>query len=220
MSSKETLLTGILYTAIFNPADGRKNWEDMVTAFCYAFAHQHEATLLLKFVNNSPEQYESELSNLLYKLSPFECRVVASNDYLSNTDYEAMIKATSFYVNTSHGEGQCLPLMEFMSAGKPALAPDSSAMADYMDSSVGFVIESSDEPTHWQHDARRHYRALQSRINWASIVTAYQQSFELITQRPEEYLELSRKAREKMKQHCSQASVKTRLANFLTQVAN
>ena len=43
-------------------------------------------------------------------------------------------------MNASRCEGLYLPLMEFMSCGTPAIAPDHSAMADYMDAQVGFVV--------------------------------------------------------------------------------
>ena len=220
MQINNTLIDGIIYTSVFNPADGRKNWQDMVTAFCYAFESVEDATLLLKFVSNDAEESEKKLINYLYKLSPFKCRVVACSSHLSDEDYEKMIGSSSYYVNTSHGEGQCIPLMEFMSCGKPAIAPCDSAMADYIDESVAFVIKSSAELTHWQHDARRRYRCLQTRISWMSLVEAFQNSYQLIKESPDDYSTMSQRAIDRLQQHCSNATVTKRLGEFLEKVVS
>ena len=61
--------------------------------------------------------------------------------YLTADTYQRLMATTAFIVNASHGEGQCLPLMEYLSIGKPAIAPCHSAMADYIDDAVGFVVQ-------------------------------------------------------------------------------
>ena len=33
----ELSLDGVIYTSVFNPYDGRKNWRDMIGAFCATF---------------------------------------------------------------------------------------------------------------------------------------------------------------------------------------
>ncbi len=211
-------LDGVVYSSVLNPADGRKNWQDMVTAFCYTFKEVEDVTLLLKFVTHDFEEPAAVLTNCLHKLSPFKCRVIGLHSYLSDADYLAVIEATSYYVNTSHGEGQCLPLMEFMSCGVPAIAPASTALADYIDEDVAFVVQGSDEITHWQHDSRRRYRTLQTRIDWSSLVEAYQKSYQLAKCDREEYQALSARAMARMRQHCSQDVVKEQLGQFLSQV--
>lgn len=218
MTKSTSVINGVIYTSVFNPNDGRKNWEDMVTAFCYAFKKQQQATLLLKFVGTQSEQAEQQLLGLLHKLSPFDCRVVASNTFLSADDYLQLIYQSAYYVNTSHGEGQCLPLMEFMSCGVPAIAPNSSAMADYMDEDVGFVIESSPELSHWQHDARRRFRTHQQRLNWQSLADAYVQSFEVKINQEQRYQQFCDNAKARMEKHCSIARVSGELASFIEEV--
>lgn len=222
MSEDKSMIDGVVYTSVFNPEDGRKNWQDMVTAFCYAFKKQSDATLLLKFVSNLQpviEESEKQLLNTLHKLSPFDCRVVATNKHLSETDYQNLIRKTAYYVNTSHGEGQCMPLTEFLSCGVPAISPMNTAMLDYIDESIAFVVSCSPEITHWQHDERRRYRTLQSRINWDSLLTAYRQSYALISEDPDKYQSMSSSAIERMQEHCSNSSVKGRLEEFLQQVS-
>ena len=42
-------LDGVIYTTVLNPYDGRKNWLDMISAFCEAFVDTPNATLVFKF---------------------------------------------------------------------------------------------------------------------------------------------------------------------------
>src|SRR5207253_6814427 len=44
----ETLVDGVVYVSVFNPKDGRKNWHQLITAFCWAFREIDDATLVLK----------------------------------------------------------------------------------------------------------------------------------------------------------------------------
>jgi len=214
--SRRITLDGVMYASVFNPFDGRKNWIDMVTAFCSVFRETSDALLVLKFVHDSNDSAAEMLLSMLYRLQPFKCRVLALRSYLSKEDYEELIKATSYYVNTSHGEGQCLPLMEFMSCGKPAIAPNTSALQDYIDEKVAFVVKSGREPTHWQHDPRRLFRATQSRLDWASLLLAYRESYRVAKEDPSRYDELSRACVSRLQSHCSSEVVKRELTRFLS----
>nr|WP_276584061.1 glycosyltransferase [Pseudomonas sp. RIT-PI-AD] len=209
-------LDGVIFTAMFNPYDGRKNWVDMLTAFCTAFRDQPEATLLFKLGHS---KYHSAINDMLMcmaRLPAFRCRVILLQGYLEAADFEALIDATAFVVNASHGEGQCLPLMEFMSCGKPAIAPQHSAMADYMDEEVGFVVDSWLDATAWPHDPRLAYRTLRHQIDWQSLLEAYQEAYRTFREEPGRYRALAANAVERMRGHCSQAVAEERLRRFLT----
>ena len=54
-----------------------------------------------------------------------------------------LIRRTDFYVNVSKAEGLCIPLMEFMSCGKPALAPRHTSLLDYLDDANSIAIEAT-----------------------------------------------------------------------------
>ena len=165
--SSTSTVSGIIYTSILNIFDNRKNFQDMLTAFCFALKDHPDATLILKTpVMGSLLFYTEKLTKFLRKLPAFKCRVVVIGNYLDNTSYLKLMQATSFYVNTSYGEGQCLPLMEYMVAGVPAIAPKASALADYIDASNAFVVKTCAVPTAWQHDERRAIRTVQHRPDW------------------------------------------------------
>jgi glycosyltransferase involved in cell wall biosynthesis len=208
-------LSGVVFTALFNPYDGRKNWVDMLTAFCSAFRDCTDATLVFKLGHH---EYQSALNDMLMcmaRMPQFLCRVVLVQGFLEKAEFEGLIRATAFVVNASHGEGQCLPLMEFLSCGKPAIAPHHSAMLDYIDSDVAFVVDSWEDATAWSHDPRLAYRTLRHQIDWSSLVRAYQAAYHCAKNAPDRYSRMSSAAITRMQEHCSQASVREQLMDFL-----
>lgn len=211
----QVTLDGVLYTAIFNPHDGRKNWMEMITAFCSALRHQSDATLLLKLTHYDVTELVPEMLEVMYKCGPMSCRVLLVHAFLKDSDYNALLNATTYAVNTSHGEGQCLPLMEYMSAGKPALAPRHTSMRDYVNSDCAFVIGSSAEPGTWPHDQRQAFRTLRERIHYQSLLDAYQQSYYVARHEPEVYAAMGAAAAVSLQRYCSMAIVRPRLERFI-----
>ncbi len=204
-------LDGVVYTSVFNPEDGRKNWPDMVACFCRSFAEQPGATLLLKLTHHDGTQGLALILRLLSRLAPFACRVVLIHGFLDDDAYRDMVRVTSYVVNSAHGEGQCLPLMEFMSAGKPAIAPPHTGMADYITADCAYLVASSAEPTFWPQDPRRAVRACRRRIDAASLDRAYLQSFRDAHTDPARYDAMSLAATASLQRHCSAEIVLSRL---------
>ena len=209
------LLDGIVYTTVFNPIDSRKNWSDMLAAFIWALRDHADATLVLKLTHAAPAPFVDAMLAEMAKHTPFACRLLVLGGYLEDEAYEALVQTTNFVVNASHGEGQCLPLMEFMSAGRPAIAPDHTGMADYVTRDNAFIVHSSLEPCGWPHDARMVYRTLRHRIDFASLVAAYAESYAVAAGDPARYARMSRAASETMGAHCSEARVETLLRAML-----
>ena len=118
----------------------------MVACFCRSFAAEPGATLLLKLTHHDGTQGLALILRLLWRLAPFACRVVLIHGFLDDEAYHEMVRVTSYVVNSAHGEGQCLPLMEFMSAGKPAIAPPHTGMADYVTADCAYLVDSSAGP--------------------------------------------------------------------------
>ncbi|HLD66538.1 MAG TPA: glycosyltransferase family 1 protein [Pseudomonas sp.] len=208
-------LSGVVFTALFNPYDGRKNWVDMLTAFCAAFKDTPGATLLFKLGHH---EYQSALNDMLMcmaRMPTFRCRVVLLQGFLEGAEFDSLIRASTFMVNASHGEGQCLPLMEFLSCGKPAIAPRHSAMLDYIDEEVAFVVDSWLDASAWSHDPRLAYRTRRHQIDWTSLVEAYRRAYACVTEDPERYARMSAAAIERMRGHCSLAVASERLGEFL-----
>ena len=216
--TRELVLDGVVYTSVFNPCDGRKNWEDMLSAFCTSFRDVEDATLVLKLTHHDAEQALTGILHHLYRNQPYRCRIVLIYGYLADADYERLVQATSYVVNTSYGEGQCLPLMEFMSCGKPAVAPRNTAMIDYIDPDNAFIIDSTEELTAWPHDPRSAYRTLRYTANWESICRAFRASYQVATGDGERYGQMSEHAVRSLEHFCSQATAAERLEPFFAQL--
>ena len=210
----QTEVSGVVYVSVFNPEDGRKNWHHLITAFCWAMRDVEDATLVLKMTQNELATYYVHLITLLSQLSPFACRVVVMHGYLEDEEFARLYGAASFYVNASRCEGLCLPLMEFMSCARPVIAPDHTAMHDYIDERVGFIVKSSREPTIWPDDVRILYRTLRHRPDWGSLKTAYENSYAMAKNDPVAYQAMALAANERMRDYCSFAPVQQRLAQF------
>ncbi len=208
-------LSGVVFTSLFNPGDGRKNWVDMLTAFCVAFRDCGDATLVFKLGSTDYETAINDMLICMARLPRFACRVVLLSGFLEGEDFEALIEASHYVVNASYGEGQCLPLMEFLSCGRPAVAPRNSAMRDYIDEEVGFVVDGWLEARAWPQDPRAAFRTCQQQIDWESLVKAYRAAYDCFTQTPERYLQLSQSAIQRMQNHCSHRVAKERLKQFL-----
>ena len=208
-------VSGVIYTAVFNPEDGRKNWFDMVCAFCLAFQKVKDATLVLKLTHYDTATVATHILYALYKLTPFKCRVVVVRGYLDNEDYENLIKSSTYVLNTSSGEGQCLPLMEFMSCGIPAVSSRHTAMLDYVNEDNSFVVKADEDVSSWPHDWRRAVRTLTYRVNIESLMAQFTESYRVAKRDPDRYARMSECAWATMRDHCSEAVALERLRGFL-----
>ncbi len=212
---QQVTLDGVIYTTILCPVDGRKNFLDLLSGFCWAMRDHEDATLVLKL---SSRDCDSEIGYMLrdmFRLTPFRCRVVIIDGYLSDESYTDLADISHYAVNASHGEGQCLPLMEYMSAGKPAIAPLHTSTLDYVTPQNTFIVRSNLEPTAWPHDPRRLFKARRHRIDFSSLLTAYETSYQLAKTDPARYAQMAEAAHEGLRPHCSRAVFRTRLTSWL-----
>ena len=209
-------LRGVVYTSVLTPAAGRKNWEDLITGFCYAFRDREDATLVLKLAGKQLAHNHLQLLMMLTKLSPFKCRVIAMYGYLADADYASLIAASTYYVNTSRCEGLCLPLVEFLNEGVPAIAPDNTAMRDYIAEDLAFVVKSyPGEPTVWPHGDNEINRTSFHQLDWQSLVAAFRQSYDAARHDPQRYRHMSERARVAIQDYCGNDTVRTALREFL-----
>jgi glycosyltransferase involved in cell wall biosynthesis len=217
---QDVAVNGVVYTTVLNPADGRKNWVDIITAFCWAFKDRGDATLIVKMTHHDLEFYRVVLMTLLSRLAPFSCRVVVLHGFLDDEQYRDLIKASTYYVNASSGEGLCLPLMEFLSSGRPAIAPVHTAMTDYLSDEIAFPLRHAVEPTCWPHDPTGMLFTHRHRINWQSLMEAFRASHRLALEKPNDYRCMSGAAHCRMRDFASCQQVIPSLKAFLTDVVD
>ncbi|WP_217433671.1 methyltransferase domain-containing protein [Caulobacter sp. S45] len=216
--SRRIELGGVVYTSVLNPIDGRKNWADMATAFTYAFREEPRATLILKTTHRDLHKAVTPMLQYLAKLGRFRCRILVVHGMLNDSEYQRLIEASSYAVNTSHGEGQCLPLMEFMAAGRPAITPRHTAMLDYVSQDNAFVVADHHRPASWPHDMRHVCRCLRHQIEFADLVRRYRQSFAVARDQPQQYAEMSKASVEALRAFCGDEVVAGRLGEMFAYV--
>jgi hypothetical protein len=207
-------LHDIIYTAVLAPKDGRKNWHDLLTGFLWAFREEKRATLVLKMPGSTWEHMHPLFESVLSRFSPFACRVVLIYGFMEDAEYAGLVAASDFYVNASNAEGLCIPLMEFLSAGVPAIAPTHTAMADYITTNLAFILRGSLEQNVWPFDPRDIFTTMRHRLDWTSLESAYRESF-AATLQGGAYARMAQAAHEAMREYCSVERVQRLLTDAL-----
>lgn len=209
-------LSGVVYTSIFAPDDGRKNWTDMLNAFLYTLGHRDDVTLVFKLISKSRKSVGRVMNYYLDRDIKHRCRVVFLCDFLPDEQMVQLCKATTYYLQATKAEGNCLPLMNHLGAGRPGISPRHSSMTDYFDTHSGFVVDSHPEPCAWPHDPQWRLRSTWGRIVWPSLCEQIEQSFELATRRSQAYAQLAANARGRMQSWAGRHAVQARLDAALT----
>lgn len=204
-------LSGVVYASIFNPTDGRKNWEDLLTGFLRALGDKDDATLVIKLITNDATKARYVYDYYRGLGIEHRCRLVFIADYLSDEQMRDIARASAFYLQTTRAEGNCLPLMNYLAAGRPAISPRHTAIADYFTTEHGFVIESHPEPTSWPHDSRHRCRTTWQRLVWPSLVEQIKRSYFLVKENVNEYWRLAKQVQGKMSQWAGESNVAQRL---------
>ena len=140
-----------VFLTVFNIADWRKQVLPLLEAFVRFAAVHPNAFLLLKL--NSAKDQSTDLNFELLcqqiaisgELAPplVSDRIWLTSEPLDREELDSLYDLAAFYVCTSHGEGQNLPLIEAMGRGAVALSVDHTAMADYLTSANAIVIPST-----------------------------------------------------------------------------
>ncbi len=214
---------GLTYLTVFNLGDRRKNHIELITAFLSAFKDRPDVTLVIKLVTNKRvERYETNVLRHEYRRLGIEheCRLVVIVEYLSEAQMDDLFRVATCYVNASHAEGACLPLLRALAGGRPAIAPDHTAMGDYMDELVGFVPRSFPEPTYWPHDPEQRLTTLRYRPVWSDLRDAYLASADVAENDPERYAAMSRAARARVDSYASRESAAAALREALGLIAD
>jgi hypothetical protein len=206
---------GVIFTAVLSPKDGRKNWQDIITAFVAAFTDTPDATLILKMIGADASYWWWEFHGIIKALPPFACRVLILSGYLDDEEYGNLIAATDFVVNASLAEGQCLPLVEFMSGRRPAIAPLHTAMLDYITPENAVIVASDVEFCSWPHDPRNHLITTRHRIEWASLRDVFGEAYRIVRDDPARHAAMGQAAAASVRAYCADDVLGPALASFL-----
>ncbi len=203
--SSEIELQGIVYTTFISIGDPRKNPRDLLSAFLTAFRDRDDVTLVIKLATNRRAAFtETQKLRSLYDSMGIEhrCRIVAIADYLDDSQVEALMNVSTYYVNTSHAEGACMPLQQALAAGRPAIAPAHTAMREYIDDEVAFVVGSDEEPCAWPHDPEQRLVTTRHRLHWNELRDAFLRSEWVARHQYPIYERMANAARDRMQSMC------------------
>lgn len=210
-------LRGVVYTSIFNPYDGRKNWKDLLNGFLLSIGQQEDVTLVLKLASTDIREIRKIINYYIDRDLPHKCRIVFISAFLDDAQLLQLCGASTFYIHTTKAEGSCLPLMNYLAAGRPAVSPKHSCLEDYFHPEHGFVIASEQEPAAWPQEKKQPFRTTWARISWDSLREAIQESYR-VAKNPEGYSSMATKCRDDMREWASYESVKKKLKEALKNV--
>jgi glycosyltransferase involved in cell wall biosynthesis len=211
-------LSGVVYTSIFNPADGRKNWEDLLSGFVTALGDCPDATLVLKLIAKNPTWAERVAQYYRCLDRRHRCRVVFISEYLSEEQMLALAQATTYYVTTTRAEGNCLPVMNYLAAGRPVVSTCHTAISDYFSNQMGFVLESHAEPAIWPHDSALRFKTTWGRLVWPSLLEQLRHSYQVAREGHPAYAAMAARGQEKIRQWGHPDAVWERLKAALDEV--
>jgi glycosyltransferase involved in cell wall biosynthesis len=199
-------LSGVVYTTIFNPFDPRKNWQDLLTSYLLGLRDCADATLVIKLVV-CPELTALGFNTVVAYYRSLgvrhRCKVAFITDYLTDAQMVELARASTYYLNTSHAEGSCLPMQNFMAAGRPGVAPAHTGMAEYIRPDTAFPVASHPEPASWPHDPQRQLTTTWHRLVWSSLHEQLRVSYEVARSNRGRYQMLARNGRALMSDFAS-----------------
>lgn len=110
-----------------------------------------------------------------------------------------------------------MPLQDALAAGRPGIAPAHTAMAEYVDERLAFVVPSREEPTYWPWDPEQRLTTSWRRLDARRLTTQIRESYHVALHDLPRYREMSACGRERMHKLASAEEVWPKLNELLTQ---
>jgi glycosyltransferase involved in cell wall biosynthesis len=208
-------ISGTVFTTVVAGNDEPGNWLDILAAFFAVHRSTPDATLVIRMTGVDPDLWWWGFHEAIVHQGPIECRVVLIHGDIDFAQYRRLIAASHWIVNASRAEGHAQPLLEFMSAGRPAIAPVHSAMTDYIDASNALIVAANEEYCSWPRDPSLQLVTTHHRVNWDSLRDAFAAAYRETTSDPAGYSARAAAARDTMQRYCSDAVVAQHLDGFL-----
>ena len=203
-------LDGLVFAAVHGVWD--RGWGDVLSAFVAVCRDDPAATLVIK-ASGLDVQSRAGLAGYVRRLGPFTCRIVILGGTIEG-GLDTLAAAASFTVGASHGEAAPLPMMRFMAAGRPAVSPAHSALADFVDAETGFVVACSTGYETWPGDVEERLAGTGWRPEWDSLCRAMAAACEL-ARTPDAYAERARATARRMRAVCGADAAQAALASLL-----
>lgn len=133
------------FTFLFVGAYGyRKGLDLLLESFLTEFDQDEPVELWLHCSDMGDGDSFNHLLGYLQRLNPV-AKVKLFNRPLSPASMCRMYNRADAIVTLSRGEGWCMPVTEAMLCAKPVIAPRSTAMGEYLDDRVAFLVPVEEE---------------------------------------------------------------------------
>lgn len=186
-----------IFLSVFNIHDMRKNAKAIVDGFVALSAERPDALLLLKV--STPHRGGEPINQIFMKEQLFNAgdmvaplvseRIWINEHVLTRDELTSLYDLADFYVCTSYGEGQNLPLIEAMSRGVVPISVAHTAMAGYIRDENAVVIPSHEGPLDRKLTAR--YGLYGATTFYCDGQDAYRAMQQAVAIEPETYREMS-----------------------------
>lgn len=171
-----------MYTGTYTP---RKNYEDLVAAFCDTFDGIQDVALVIKTIapNNDVAtrmQIQGAISALANKMNGCHKRpkIIVATDQLEDQDMLSMFQGVDAYVTTSRGEGLDLSLVQAMSLGKLVICDNYLGHSDYVTEDNAIIFKHTYRPVidsgNPYHNSKHKWTSPDYISLCQSLVNAYQ----------------------------------------------
>ena len=163
----------------------RKNYEDLITAFSYAFNDIDDVELVIKTwgSNNTPEakgHIENGIRHITSKLSNINRPVVSViTDLIPEEKIANLMRGCDVYVSASHGEGFDLPLTQAMACGMLVVANDFLGHC-YLDNSNALLYPYTMTPVVGSGAPNYDTYQMWSRPDMGGLINKLRESYNLI----------------------------------------
>jgi len=137
-----------LFLAVLNPGDFRKNLETLLRGFKASNADSNKNALIIKLVIDNKKttlinvQNDTISPKFLDKTGLSSRNIIFISENLMETELQNLYEACDFYICTSRGEGQNLPLLEAMGCGVIPISVGHTSMEDFITTDTAFKIKS------------------------------------------------------------------------------
>lgn len=124
----------------------RKNLSALIKAYYTEFNYSDPVCLIIKTnkTNDDIETYCSKIADgLLIKDPP---RIIAITERLSNEAINKLHNSCDVFVQPSYGEAWSIPAFDAMAFGKTPIVTNCTGYVEYIDDSVGWLVDCVEEP--------------------------------------------------------------------------
>lgn len=147
-----------IFLCVLAPFDRRKNFKNLIQGFLASEASKNSILLVKLVIDNigTTVRNINEILRVHYGLDAVSDKVVFIGKYLTEGQMATLYSRCSFFVSAASAEGLNLPLIEAMTYGRPVIAPNNTAMRDYISPDHAIVMRfgaaQANEPIHSLHE--------------------------------------------------------------------